>query len=327
MPPNPHDALFKWTFSQPELAAAELRAVLPRPLVKRLNLDRLTLAEGSFIDKDLQGSQADRLFHVPCDDRLAFVYVLFEHQSTVDPLMPLRLLAYMVRIWQRHVANHGSSALPLPVIIPVVLHHSDTGWTRATAFHSLLDPRLVVLPEVARLSPSFDFLLDDITRLSDEQLRHRALGDLASLVLVVLRDARSPARLLASLARWGEALSAVVRAPDGVRALHAVFRYTSLVADELSLDQLRAALRSAAPDTEQVVMTLAEQLIAEGRQEGRQEGQLAERRAWITRILTARFGPVPGRIQESIASASSTELERWAETVLTAESLDDLRGE
>ena len=74
-------------------------------------------------------------------------------------------------------------------------------------------------------------------------------------------------------------------------------------------------------------MTLAEQLIAQGRQEGRQEGQLAERRAWITRILTTRFGPVPGRVHESIASASSTELERWAETVLTAESLDDLLGE
>jgi hypothetical protein len=179
---NPHDALFKWTFSQPELAAAELRAVLPPSLVDRLDLDRLALAEGSFIDRDLQGSQADRLFSVPCDGQLAFVYVLFEHQSTVDPLMPLRLLAYMVRIWQRHVAERGGTALPLPIIIPVVLHHSDTGWIRATEFHSLLDPALIELPEVARLSPGFDFLLDDLTRLSDEQLRRRALGDLASLV-------------------------------------------------------------------------------------------------------------------------------------------------
>jgi len=323
MPPNPHDALFRWTFSQPELAAAELRAVLPPALVDRLDLDRLALAEGNFIDKDLQGSQADRLFSVPCDGHLAFVYVLFEHQSTVDPLMPLRLLAYMVRIWKRHIATRGGSGLPLPVIIPVVLHHSDTGWTRATAFQSLLDPKLVELRDVARLSPSFDFLLDDITRLSDEQLRHRALGDLASLVLVVLRDARSPGRLLASLARWGEALSAVARAPDGVRALHTVFRYTSLVADELSLNQLRATLRDAAPDTEKVIMTLAEQLIAQGRQEGRQEAH----RAWVVRILTARFGPIPDKGRERIASASSTELERWAEMVLTAESLDVLLGE
>jgi hypothetical protein len=288
-------------------------------LVARVDLDRLALAEGSFIDKDLQGSQADRLFSVPCDDRLAFVYVLFEHQSTVDPLMPLRLLAYMVRIWKRHVTEHGSSALPLPVIIPVVLHHSDTGWPRDTAFHSLLDSKLVELPEVARLSPSFDFLLDDITHLTDEQLRHRALGDLASLVLVVLRDARSPGRLLSSLARWGEALSAVARAPNGVRALHAVFRYTTLVADDLSLDQLRATLRDTAPDTEQMVMTLAEQLRAEGRQEAH--------RAWVTRILTARFGPLPDKLQERIVSASSAELERWAETVLTAESLDGLLDE
>ena len=121
MPPNPHDALFKWTFSQPELAAAELRAVLPPALVERLDLDRLALAEGSFVDRDLQGSQEDRLFSIPCGSALALVYVLFEHQSTVDPLMPLRLLEYMVRIWQRHVSERGGSALPLPVIIPVVL--------------------------------------------------------------------------------------------------------------------------------------------------------------------------------------------------------------
>jgi predicted transposase YdaD len=66
MPPNPHDALFKWTFSQPELAAAELRAVLPPALVARLDLERLVLAEGSFVDRDLQGSHADRLFSGSC---------------------------------------------------------------------------------------------------------------------------------------------------------------------------------------------------------------------------------------------------------------------
>ena len=99
-----------------------------------------------------------------------------------------------------------------------------------------------------------------------------------------------------------------------MRALHAVFRYTSLVADELSLKQLRATLRDAAPDTEQMVMTLAEQLREEGRQEAH--------RAWVVRILAARFGPLPERLQERIASAGNAELESWAETALSAESLD-----
>jgi hypothetical protein len=30
----------------------------------------------------------------------ALVYVLLEHQSTFDPRMPLRLLQYLVRVWE-----------------------------------------------------------------------------------------------------------------------------------------------------------------------------------------------------------------------------------
>ena len=57
--------------------------------------------------------------------------------------------------------------------------------------------------------------------------------------------------------------------------------------------------------------------------EGRQEAH----RVWVARILTARFGPLPDKLQERIVSATSAELERWAETVLTAETLDALLGE
>ncbi len=74
-------------------------------------------------------------------------------------------------------------------------------------------------------------------------------------------------------------------------------------------------------------MTLAEQLRAEGRQEGLQEGLLQERRVWVERILSSRFGPLPQDAAERIASANREPLERWAETVMTAESVDGLLGE
>jgi hypothetical protein len=47
--------------------------------------------------------------------------------------MPLRLLRYVVRILESHVQDAAtpSLALPLPLVIPVVLHHSETGWTAA----------------------------------------------------------------------------------------------------------------------------------------------------------------------------------------------------
>src|SRR5689334_3764797 len=93
-PGNPHDALFRRIFEQPEHAAAELRAVLPRELLARTDLSTLRLVSGTFVDAELTQSQSDLLFSVQLGDKPALLYVLFEHQSTVDELMPFRILKY-----------------------------------------------------------------------------------------------------------------------------------------------------------------------------------------------------------------------------------------
>lgn len=109
-PKQPHDALFKKTFSVPEHAAAEFRAVLPAKLVARMDFSTLTLCSGSYVDEALSGSESDLLFSVQISGRPALLYALFEHQSTPDKLMPLRLLGYIVRILMRHVSDAKTSS-------------------------------------------------------------------------------------------------------------------------------------------------------------------------------------------------------------------------
>ncbi|MFO0715101.1 MAG: Rpn family recombination-promoting nuclease/putative transposase [Sandaracinus sp.] len=53
---TPHDALFKAVFSLPEHAEAELRAVLPARLARRIDWSTLALAGGSFIDEALKAA-------------------------------------------------------------------------------------------------------------------------------------------------------------------------------------------------------------------------------------------------------------------------------
>ena len=101
----PHDALFKATFSQVELAAEELRCVLPPELVAQMDLGSLALAAGSFVDEALREQHTDLLYSVRLAGRPARVYVLFEHQSSGDTWMALRLLKYMLRIWEAGVAD------------------------------------------------------------------------------------------------------------------------------------------------------------------------------------------------------------------------------
>ena len=66
----------------------------------------------------------------------ALLYILWEHQSSEAPLMGLRLLSYMVRIWQRQ-AQEGGQSTKLSPILPLVLAQDKDRWKTSTHFHDL----------------------------------------------------------------------------------------------------------------------------------------------------------------------------------------------
>ena len=78
----------------------------------------MSLESGSFVAPALADHHSDLLFRVETEIGDAFLYLLFEHQSTNDPRMPLRMLVYMVRIWERHCKTDVG---PLPPILPLLI--------------------------------------------------------------------------------------------------------------------------------------------------------------------------------------------------------------
>lgn len=91
--PSPHDAFFRDILGRPANAASHLRSVLPPELVKRLDLDHLTLLPGSYINSGtLRARHSDLLFSTRLDDRDALIYILVEHQSRSHPMMAFRML-------------------------------------------------------------------------------------------------------------------------------------------------------------------------------------------------------------------------------------------
>ncbi|MBF6180931.1 Rpn family recombination-promoting nuclease/putative transposase [Nocardia otitidiscaviarum] len=65
----------------------------------------------------MRSRYSDLLFGTRLDGHEALVYPLVEHQNRPDPLMPLRILEYLVAIWNRYLVDH-SQAGTLPVVIP-----------------------------------------------------------------------------------------------------------------------------------------------------------------------------------------------------------------
>jgi hypothetical protein len=159
---QPHDKLFTATFSKPENAASFLQAKLPPEIATAIDWPQLTLENGKFIDSHFTLSQTDLLFSVPICGKPAKIYVLFEHQSRKDPFLSLRLLRYMLRIWETitesYFAKHNHySNLKLPVILPVVLSQNSEVWHLPTHLSELLDLPDQIRPHLTPFIPDFQY--------------------------------------------------------------------------------------------------------------------------------------------------------------------------
>ena len=321
----PHDALFKSVFQQPENAAAELQHVLPAEHASAIDWSTLKLEPGSFVDDKLAAQHSDLLFSAAAhaSGKRVLVYLLFEHQSTPEPKMALRLLSCMVRIWDRCSAVDKNA--PLPLILPAVLSQVAGGWRSPTRFSALFSPSLGQLADI--VLPDFSYAVDDLSRTDDEGLKRRELSTQARLALWLMRDARDGALLLQGLMAWAEELETLALTQGGERALGPLLRYVADVSPDLQLEEFRVILRKRAPAAESITMTIAEQLRAEGESKGEARGLLRGQAASLLVILRTRGFVVPDEVRTRIEACTDADaLQRWTSHAVTSEHLDDVFG-
>jgi predicted transposase/invertase (TIGR01784 family) len=308
---NPHDSLFRAVFSRPHLAADQLRAVLPPALLEQLDLDQLRATDTSFIAQSLGTYEADLLFELPWAGRSAYVYVLHEHQASVDAFMAQRLLTYMGLIWAQYRKAYRDTK-SLPPIVPVVIYQGRQPWTAATAFDALVDyppdARSLLAPHV----PSFEFVLDDLSRSSERSLRSRSEDPLAALTLLLLKRAQEEQRaLLETVRRFADLLTQIQ--DQGDRVL--ISRYI-LVVSNAKAREIRQAL-DASPEEpmKETLKTAAEWL--------QEEARVLERRRFLLKAL-GKFAPLSEATRAKIEAADGDRLEVWFDRALEAKTLDEV---
>lgn len=331
---TPHDALFKRVFSQPVQAASLLRFELPPAVSARIDWSSLKVVPGSFIDETLGERHTDLLFSAQLGDQSLLIYLLLEHQSHPDALMPFRMLRYVVRIWDRWLYEHHD-AKHLPAVVPVVLHHGGKPWSVPSELLGLVSLDATLRTALEPHLPKLRFVLDDLATETDDALGHRALEVLAELSLRALsRLPRSPDPI-ADLHRWLPRLQKMLTASSGLQRLRVILEYLHCVTDA-ELTELRKVVAKLGPDAEEVLVTTAQKLIDQGREEGRAEGKAegraegkAEGRAegqldLVLRLLELRFGPLSPEHEARARAGTPADLALWAERVLGATRLDEV---
>ena len=187
-----------------------------------------------------------------------------------------------------------------------------------TAFEHLLpEPfREELSPHV----PAFTYLLQDLSQTDDAALQGEAL---LRLVLLVLKHARR--REFWQLPGWIALLHEVAAAPDGFAALVAVWRYITAVTPRSPPPEVLASLVDGlSGQSRELVMSWAEQLRDEGRQQGLEQGRLQKHVELLMRLIRLKFGEPSAEVVARVEAASAEQLDAWTERILTAETLEAL---
>ena len=294
---QPHDRLFKRVFGAPAEAASFLQARLPPRLRRSLDWPTLKRHPASFVTPDLRGAASDLLFEIryaePGADRASlWLYLLFEHQSTPDFWLRLRLLGYCCRIWERDRQDHKEARYLRP-ILPLVFYQGPTGWRPSPQFADLFP----AATRDWRWLPRFEHLLFDQTQVSPAQAAGSVRARLLQLTMMhafnrAVREARQRMRpLLGDLEREGR---------GGQDDMKMFMRYILETGPEDTPEEMDDMLSHTAAGGE--LMTSGERLRQEGRDQMRDQMRnemraVAEQRHREGRLEGQLEGERKGRLE------------------------------
>ncbi len=310
-----HDGLFKLGFGEAIHAAGELRSVLPPAILDAIALEELARVAGSFVDEDLAQRHTDLLFRAPRRDtgEPLYLYVLIEHQSEPDRWMPMRVLGYVLRIWETllrdEVLRH------LPPIVPLVVHHGAGGWSAPRSLHDLVHG-LDELPALRPFVPALHLIIDDLVTASDADLQARPLAPFQQLVLWFLRDVRRPERFVTGLHAWDSLVRALEAVDDSL--LLTALQYLREFAGPGPFEVFRRRIIDLAPSQENLMISAAQFDFDRGVEKGIEKGIEKGLRGTLATLLAQRFGPLDDETQAWIARAAAPRLERALARLLTA---------
>ena len=268
------DRLFRYSFASKETARDLARNLLPAPYQPVVENARVKVENKSYIEAELREQFTDLLIRF---DRSAggeglYLYVLVEHKSRPERWTTFQLLRYMLAVWSDVLKHRGPKPSRLPAILPVVLYQGARQWNFPHAFEALVAPapgpgKAAGEPE-ARHIPRFEPLFVNLQGVADDELLGGVRTVVALLFLKYLsrRIDQKAARVL---------LDAMHR--EGVtRELRDYFQafYTAFL-QRKSKEEIHLLIAEAAHrryhDSEEDLMTYAEELETRGRVTGKQD--------------------------------------------------------
>ncbi len=134
---NFHDSGYKKLFSNPEMVRQLLTCFVDEKWLSMIEYNSLERIDKSFISDEFAERESDIIFRAQFSGRDIYIFILLEFQSTVDRFMALRMLRYILELYEYLVKNHRLRCLP--AVFPVMLYNGEKRWTAPAAIDKLIE--------------------------------------------------------------------------------------------------------------------------------------------------------------------------------------------
>jgi predicted transposase/invertase (TIGR01784 family) len=180
---NTKDEMFKNIFEDKHIFLMLLQDYIKEPWVKELKEEHLILNDPLYTSITETKRQNDMVYTIRRDNQEIFVYIILEHQSSVNHIMSFRILEYMVRLWRRYIDNNSDDSekinFKLPPIYPIVFYDGEYNWTAASEFKDKISNSEIFEGYI----PDFKYELINLNNISFEELQSHQ--DLLSALFII----------------------------------------------------------------------------------------------------------------------------------------------
>lgn len=326
------DRSIRWLLEDKENIRGLLEIVAEH-LITHLDFSQLVHINRSFIPDNLREQESDLVYSVPfrseskTDELL--IYILIEHQSTVDTSMGFRLLFYMTQIWDFQRREWTSNNVPksqwrFRPIIPIVFYTGEQQWQTPLSLSALMD-----LPDtLSEFVPKFNTLFLSV-KSADTATLTKTDHPFGWLLTVLQKEHASKEEIRTALM---EAVTHIdtLDEEETQQWKRAIFYLYLLILHRRPTeehDELKMLVHQQIQETarreegEAMAQTMAEYLM----EQGERRGETQAKRESVLKLLRLRFDIAPETVINKIAAIRSlSRLDTLFERVATAKTLDDI---
>ena len=162
-----HDGFLKQAMTHPKVSTEIIKRYVPEKILSQINLATLRQESTEFIAKNLKAYHSDVLFSVEWKNKQkGYLYFHCEHQSEVDQFITIRVLKYMVEIFEMHQKKYPKEKLA-PLIYPTLIYTGKQKYTAPLSYAEILGD----IEMAKECFPATKLNMIDVYRMQPEQIQ------------------------------------------------------------------------------------------------------------------------------------------------------------